>query len=188
MQNNLSLPSWKMKVKMNKLIKIACMLLSLCLLLTACIADEEEERGTQNLEVGEHIPSFAVVMDDARVLTDKDLAGKVSLIAFFHTGCPDCRQELPVLQQIYEVYKERVNVVCISREQSEPEIRSYWTEQGFTLPYSAQEDRVVYHLFAMSSIPRIYITDEASVIRYVFTDDPLAGYEVLVAAMKELGI
>lgn len=74
-------------------------------------------------------------------------------------------------------------MVCISREESSAEIVRYWDENHLTLPYSAQENRTVYYLFAKSGIPRVYVIDKELVIRSVFTDNPLASYEDLAEAI-----
>ena len=149
---------------MKNWIKTVCFLLWTCVMCTACIDDDVEE-GTVDLQTGESIPVFSVVMDDGQIITSETLKGEVSLIVFFHTGCPDCR-------------KER-----ISREESSAEIVRYWDENHLTLPYSAQENRTVYYQFAKSGIPRVYVIDKELVIRSVFTDNPLASYEDLAEAI-----
>ena len=149
----------------------------------ACIDDDVEE-GTVDLQTGENIPVFSVVMDDGQIITSETLKGEVSLIVFFHTGCPDCRKELPVLQKIYTDYGQRIRMVCISREESSAEIVRYWDENHLTLPYSAQENRTVYYQLAKSGIPRVYVIDKELVIRSVFTDNPLASYEDLAEAIE----
>ena len=150
-----------------------------CVMFAACIDDDVEE-GTIDLHSGDSIPAFSVVMDDGQTVTSESLKGKISLIVFFHTGCPDCQKELPVLQKIYTDYGQSIRMICISREESASEIARYWDENHLTLPYSAQEDRTVYYLFAKSGIPRVYVVDEELIIRSVFTDNPLASYEDLV--------
>lgn len=161
---------------------IGCLLLG-CALFTACIDDDAEE-GTIDLQAGDPVPAFSVVMDDGQTVTSEHLKGKVSLIVFFHTGCPDCQKELPVLQRLYADYGQKIQLVCISREEGAAEISRYWEENHLTLPYSAQENRTVYYLFAKSGIPRVYVVDRDLVIRRVFTDNPLAGYEDLVEAVN----
>lgn len=158
-------------------------LLSLgCVLFAACMDDDVEE-GTVDLQAGDDVPAFSVVMDDGKTVISENLKGKPSLIVFFHTGCPDCQKELPVLQRIYVDYGQRIQMVCISREEGATEIARYWEDNNLTLSYSAQEDRTVYYLFAKSSIPRVYIVDKDAVIRRVFTDKPLASYEDLAGAV-----
>ena len=112
---------------MKNCIKTVCFLFWTCVMFIACIDDDVEE-GTVDLQTGENIPVFSVVMDDGQIITSETLKGEVSLIVFFHTGCPDCRKELPVLQKIYTDYGQRIRMVCISREESSAEIVRYWDE------------------------------------------------------------
>ena len=54
------------------------------------------------------------------------------------------------------------------------------------MPYSAQKDRNIYELFAVSRIPRIYISDENGTVRYIFTDDPVPSYDDLKSSLESL--
>ena len=81
-----------------------------------------------------------------------------------------------------------MSLLAISRAEGAASIAGYWQEQHLTFPYAAQEDRTVYHLFAKSGIPRIYIVDAELTIRKVFTDNPLAGYDELVAAINDASL
>lgn len=162
------------------------LLLLLPLLLAACIADREEESG-RDLRPGELLPAFSVRMDDGTTLDDRMLAGRISLLAFFHTGCPDCRQVLPALQRLCDHPEAAAaGIFCISREEGPDEVAAYWRANGLTLPYSAQEDRSVYRLFARSGIPRIYLVAPDRRIRRIFTDQPPATFDELLAALEEL--
>lgn len=157
---------------------------SLLLLLGSCIAEDEPVAGNE-LAVGDRIPDFSVAMNNGERISDDDLLGKVSLIVFFNTGCKDCQQELPVVQQFYDSFPQ-YPLLCISREETESSVERYWNQASLTMPYSAQTDRTVYQLFARTVIPRIYIIDQTGVIRFIFTDNPLAAYTDLVGAVEAL--
>ena len=147
------------------------------LLAVSCIKDKPEGA---DLSVGDIIPDFEVAMNDGTVLTGRDLRQSVSCIVFFHTACPDCQQVLPVLQSLYDKYRSgNVKFAFISREDDETSVSAYWKQQAFTMPYSAQSTREIYSLFAQTRVPRIYLCDENGVIRYIHTDDPVPGFEIL---------
>ena len=153
-------------------------------LLVGCI---NEDVPSGEVKVGDRLPAFEVVMNDGTVVTDASLIGKVSVVMFFHTSCPDCRQALPRVQDIYDEYAQKdVLFALISRECTADEIRAYWEENSLDMPYSAQNDRTVYNLFASSRIPRIYISDENGTVRYIFTDDPVATVEDLRSSIESL--
>ena len=152
--------------------------------LTGCINEKIEGA---DLKVGDMIPEFEVAMDNGTVVTDDVLKESVSVIMFFHTSCPDCQQALPRMQQIYDEYTLKgVSFAFISREDSAEDIEAYFRAKGLKLPYSAQNDRRVYELFAQTRIPRIYISEKGGIIRYIFTDDPVPSYDLLKSSIEEI--
>lgn len=154
------------------------------MLFTGCI-HEKIEGG--DVKVGDNLPEFSVIMNDGTVVTDKSLEGGVSFIMFFHTQCPDCSNTFPAVQEIYDEYLEKgVRFAFISREQGDDQIRDYWAEKGYSMPYSAQDDRKVYSLFAATRIPRIYISDKDGIVRYIYTDDPIPTYDDLKSSIESL--
>ena len=153
-------------------------------IISGCI--KENVKGA-DIKVGDMLPGFEVLMNDGSVANDAFLKGSVSIVMFFHTSCPDCQQALPRVQQIYDEYASKgVKTVLISREEGLDDVSGYWSRNGLDLPYSAQNDRKVYELFASSRIPRIYISDENGTVRYIFTDDPVPSYDDLKSALESL--
>ena len=152
--------------------------------LTGCI--KEDIKGA-DLKTGDMIPDFEVVMNDGSVVNDEMLKESVSVVMFFHTSCPDCQQVLPEMQKIYDEYAPYgVNIALISREEGADDIESFWSENGFDMPYSAQESRDVYEKFARERIPRVYICEKGGIIRYIFTDDPNPSYDDIESSLESL--
>ena len=165
-------------------------LLILTLLLTAfhfssCVTDDEEEDKGTELNIGDSIPSFTVSLNNRKTVSSNDLLGNVSLIVFFHTACKDCQQELPIIQQFHDAYPE-YPLLCISRAENETSVAAYWEQHQLSLPYSAQDDRTLYNQFARQGIPRIFIVDTTGIIRYIYTDNPLATLEDLERAVQSI--
>ena len=153
----------------------------IAVLMVSCIKDDV--RGT-DLESGDFLPDFEVVMNDGSTVSDESLKGSVSVIVLFSTICPDCQQVLPVIQEIYEEYTQKgVIFALVSREQGKEDIDDYWAANGLHMQYSAQLDRNVYEKFAKSGIPRIYINDKDGIIRYIYTDDPVPSYSELCSSL-----
>lgn len=121
-----------------------------------------------SVNVGDRLPAFTVLMNDGSWLSTAQLQGKPSLIVLFSTSCPDCRRELPLLNDRFLAHGADTTFVAISREQGPESVSAYWTEHNLSIPYSAQTDRTVYSLFAQEGIPRIYISDAECVVRAVF--------------------
>lgn len=157
------------------------------LLLFPCSCIEEETSLEDVVTRGMKLPDFTVVMNDSTTVTGATLRNTVSVVMFFHTGCPDCQEALPRIQRLYDEYVgQGVAFALISREEEAASVAAYWAGQGFTMPYSAQPDRKVYELFAYERVPRIYISECGGTVRYIFTDDPVPDDEALSEAMKQV--
>lgn len=153
------------------------------LCLTACISEDEDFGNGKELQIGDSLPAFTIEMNDGEIVTTQDLKGRCAVIAFFHTGCPDCRAELPILQQLQDECDLDFRLICISRAETSASILDYWKTHHLSLPFSAQPDRTLFERFAASRIPRIYVSDPQLVIRATFADDPIATYKQLRQAI-----
>ena len=155
-----------------------CAFLFSAIFLSGCINDEP---AVKSLEVGDALPQFSVEMSDGSVVSTASMKGKNGMIVFFNTACPDCRKELPEVQKVWEIFQDNPSVViaAIAREEGEAEIRKYWEANSLTIPFSPQENREVYSLFATSVIPRIYICDPSGKIIFTSGDVDMPNAETL---------
>lgn len=165
---------------MKRIFIIFCSLLAVA----GCVKDNPKGA---DLKVGDSLPEFEVMMNDGTSVSSEDMMGGVSVVMFFHTSCPDCRQALPVMQSVYDFFAPSgVSFAFVSREEGSDEISAYWKENGLSMPFSAQKTRDVYELFASMTIPRIYISDSQGIIRYIFTDDPVSDFSEISSAIESL--
>ena len=145
----------------------------LYLLLTGCSSIEDDET-KERVAVGDHVPLFSVEMvkdGERSTFSTAQLTGE-TVIVFFNTTCPDCQRDLPKLNQYYLKHKvdEGFQMVAISREEGEEDVAVYWKDKGLQIPYSAQNDRRIYELFASSIIPRIYFVSAQGVVTRIFIE------------------
>lgn len=145
----------------------------LCLLLTGCSSIEDDET-KERVVVGDRVPLFSVEMvkdGERSTFSTAQLTGE-TVIVFFNTTCPDCQRDLPKLNQYYLKHKvdEGFQMVAISREEGEEDVAAYWKDNGLQIPYSAQNDRRIYELFASSVIPRIYFVSAQGIVTRVFIE------------------
>ena len=144
----------------------------------------DDENGVDPVQLGDPVPSFSVTLQDGSVFESLNPASWPAVIVFFHTSCADCQRTLPLVQKVYEQYGPAgVRFVCIARAQGAAEIQTFWQQHRLTLPWSAQEDRSVYSLFAASRIPRVYVVDRSGIVRAIYHDNPCPGYNDLAASL-----
>lgn len=149
-------------------------LMLLCLLMTGCSSIEDDNEVTERVNVGDRVPLFSVEMvkdGERSTFSTAQLTGE-TVIVFFNTTCPDCQRDLPKLNQYYLKHKvdEGFQMVAISRAEGEEDVAAYWKDKGLQIPYSAQNDRRIYELFASSIIPRIYFVSAQGVVTRIFIE------------------
>lgn len=166
-----------------KTLRICSVLPGLCLLLASCFSEEEGTGTADIVKVGDALPAFSVTTTEGATVSPATLAGRPAVIAFFTTTCPDCRRELPVLQEVYEEMGGVAAFVCIGREEEASVVEAYWRDNGLTLPCSPQADRGVYGLFALRTVPRLYVADAQGTVRNVFVES--ASKDRLAAAIRQ---
>ena len=140
------------------------------------VVDDEDNEVKEYVTLGDPVPLFTVetVAADGTVGTfsTTKLTGE-TVIIFFNTWCGDCQRELPLLNDYYLQHREDngFQMVAISREEGEESVAAFWKEQGLMIPYSAQNDRRIYQLFASSVIPRVYYCTTDGIVHRIFIEN-----------------
>ena len=138
--------------------------------------------------INDALPTLNLTLSDGRVITNAELTGKISIIILFSITCPDCKNQLPIVEQFYNDIKDDDNIVLfgISRAEGQDEVGEYWQDNNLTFPYSPQENREVYDQFAKAIVPRIYIADKSMIVKFISTDNPLATYNDLTTVIQSI--
>ena len=111
------------QVLRNSLFKFVALALLVLMSPAACVT--ESPVAERVIAVGERVPEFSVILDNGEEWASHNSGGLPSVIAFFHTGCGDCRSELPELQEACRQSGDRVRFVCIAREEDAADIAAW---------------------------------------------------------------
>ena len=147
-----------------------------CLVLWGCGSIHEEDDVVERIVVGSRVPIFSVNVVDYEGLTTSFSTNRLygeTVIVFFSTQCKDCQRELPELNDYYLKHKDDkgFQMVAISRAEGEQSVADFWSANNLQIPYSAQEDRKIYDLFASSVIPRVYFVSSSGIITKVLIEN-----------------
>jgi len=141
--------------------------------LTITVSAEGPPIGT---DVGDTAPDFTAHTTDGGEFTLSDVRGQVVLIDFWGAWCSPCRNSLPHLDGLLELYGEDgLIVVLVSTDASEQTSIDYLASKGFTDSVSVWEPGAKYTriagLYGVLSggdvgIPHTFLLDRQGVIRY----------------------
>ncbi len=105
---------------------------------------------------------------DGELVRLSDFRGKVVLLNFWATWCPPCRKEMPAMQQLYQVYKDKgLEIVAVSVDTaSTGEVRAFVEELGLTFPVLHDRDSLVSRLYSNPGVPSSYLINAQGKLAY----------------------
>ena len=120
------------------------------------------------LDAGARLPEIGISDLAGRRVDLASLQGKVAVIDFWATWCAPCKQELPVLQKLYDKYKGRgLMVVGVSVDQDAANVGPFVKQLHLTFPIAHDKGHSVADRYRPPRMPSSYVVDRHGVIRYV---------------------
>ena len=97
---------------------------------------------------------------NAENLNFKDLENKVIFVNFWATWCPPCRAEMPMIQRLYDDYKDKVAFVFVTNEDWE-KVKEFFNKNGYDLPAYNSASPPPNSFAQTNSIPASYLIDKS---------------------------
>ena len=137
------------------------------LAIALCAAGISSAEPLQKKVAQESAPYFILPTWDGQVIKSTSLKGKVVLMAFFQTWCPDCQRTNPLLEKLYRKYKDRGFVVLgISHDRGKAkDVEPYIKKYGLTYPIVLGDISIAVNYLRVSpqqpnfSIPYLVLVD-----------------------------
>jgi thiol-disulfide isomerase/thioredoxin len=108
-------------------------------------------------------PVFAVRDLDGREVSTASLHGKVVIVNFWATWCPPCRAEIPDLVALQEKYRQQLQVVGISEDETSPEaVRKFANDHHMNYPIVMMTPELEKMFPGVSALPTSFIIDRES--------------------------
>lgn len=152
------------------------------LLLASCIHDAPLPPAREYVQVGDTLPPLSLTLMDGTQVSNERWAGRTLVLVLFSIQCSDCQRELPEVERFHQLTLQRDDVYTlgISRDGGQEAVTAYWHAHGLTFPCSPQSDAQVYHLFASSIVPRIYIVSPEGCVVAMYDDTSMPTAETLL--------
>ncbi len=127
-----------------------------------------EEGAAVNLKPRPASP-FTLTSFSGEKISLEDLRGKVVVLNFWSSWCDPCKEEAPVLEEVWRKYKDR-NVVFVGANtwDDKPDAQQFLLENGITYPNGTSEDGLATE-YGLTGIPETFVIDaNGTVVRRWF--------------------
>ena len=137
--------------------------ISLMLVLILCIGTAAAEETDSGI-LGKPFPDFTVTDTEGNTFTLSEALKdhEAVLINFWATWCSPCKNEFPLMNKVYQEYRDKVAFIALSKEKKDTleKIGAFRQEQGLEFPMGRDEDqKLVNYVDPSSSIPKTVIVD-----------------------------
>ena len=113
-------------------------------------------------------PDFSLQSLDGSTVRLSDLKGQVVLINFWATWCAPCREEMPLLDAIYQKYNRLgVELLGINVEDDASGAQKYLNETPVTFPILFDPDCRVSKQYQVKAMPSTILVDRHGNVRHI---------------------
>jgi len=177
----------------NKTLVISAVSLALGLILLGRFSGGSPA-GTSAVKEGNHSGTSVIQGQQAPDITLNKLGGgKISLadykdkkpviIDFWASWCPNCRRDMPVMNGLYNTYKDQVEMIGINLQERAQTAQKYVSQAGITFPIALDQFGSVSKQFGIQyTNTHILINTDGSIFRFLPGDLSEQAVQDLIAA------
>ncbi|MFQ5547911.1 MAG: TlpA disulfide reductase family protein [Woeseia sp.] len=117
---------------------------------------------------GQKAPDFVLKSATGENLRLREYRGDVVMINFWATWCGPCRQEMPLLDELYGRYRRvGFRLLGVNIDDDSRRAMAMADELGVTFPVLFDEDKQVSKLYQVEAMPMTLLLDREGTVRHV---------------------
>ncbi len=117
---------------------------------------------------GKPAPDFALRSLDGKNRRLSEMRGEVVMINFWATWCGPCREEMPLLDRIYQQYRPvGFQVLGVNVDEAGSRAGDMAKSLGVTFPVLFDDDKSVSRLYDIGSMPMTVLIARDGTVRYL---------------------
>ncbi len=98
----------------------------------------------------------------------EDMKGKIVLVDFWASWCVPCRDSFPVLDEIYQKYRDQgVEIIAVSVDKNEKAYHKFLKRYAPTFPIVRDVEQKLVAEVKIAAMPTSFLLDKEGVVRFV---------------------
>lgn len=114
---------------------------------------------------GKQFDGFTLTSLDGKPITVGS-SGKVTVINFWATWCPPCREEMPELNKFAKKYQQSLVFYAVDIQEDSDKVAEFITKNNYTMTTLLDNDGTVAKKFRISAIPTTIVIDKDGLIKF----------------------
>ena len=110
-------------------------------------------------------PDLTMIDLDGNHINTGDYRGKVLLVNFWAAWCAPCAEEIPQFMRLQEKYENKLQVIGVSIDDNESELRSFYKNHKMNYPVIRGDQKIADGYGGVPGLPTTYIIDQEKHIR-----------------------
>lgn len=120
------------------------------------------------LDAGAKLPEIGLNDLSGNPVSAASLVGKVVVVDFWATWCAPCREELPMLDKLFQKYRAQgLVVVGVSVDKDVDNVRKFLGKLPLSFPITHDAQHQVSGRYQPPRMPSSYIVDKKGIVRFV---------------------
>jgi peroxiredoxin len=125
------------------------------------IGERPQQSPAARTKIGMEAPDFTLKDMQGNSVTLSQFRGKVVFLNFWASWCPPCREEMPSMERLHEVYAGRDFVMlAINVEQNINDVRAFLQKSPHTFPILLDADTRAQGLYGVYRFPETFLIDK----------------------------
>ena len=138
---------------------------------TATTTTVKEKKATDL--IGEAMPNVTIITADSKEKTSADFKEKKTVYVAWASWCPDCQQELPILNELRKEYQDSIEFVPVNllvKGETPEKAQAYLKDNQLEFNYYSDKDKNFQKALEIHSIPTMIFVDQDGKIKNVIDD------------------
>ena len=139
---------------------------------TTATTTTSKEKTTTDL-IGQVLPNFTFETADTQQKTPADFKGKKIVYVAWASWCPNCQQELPILNELRKEYQDSIEFVLVNllvKGETPEKAQAFFKEKGLEFNYYSDKEKSFQKALEIHSIPTMIFVEQDGTIKHVIDE------------------